>query len=459
MECGEGIYVYNADYVSINSNEIANNGQFGIKLHYHFLENEILWNNVSYCMDKGIVLFSDDYSDWQFDGATQSDGGNHMQIIEHNTVENCNAEGIMVWGNDNTNSSISWNTVCGNCKNGIYGVNQNGVEGFGDDDANDDKWFGEDGNWTSGANCSDTTNPGFDGSDDKYSYYTNYAGIVLVNTIGQKLEWNYISNNGEIEEGANNGLTCYGGMAILTTKLATIEDNTFCNNWGEYMGEEEDDYIDSLYHCAVTLVSIFWPCDSTNDNVVKWCDIEDQEYGARNILGAWYKANFDTNKCFSAKENWWGIAGGPHDPVDNGINGCSPWVNNNPDAARVDDYVDYDQFKNFQNAIELETFKATPYLKNSIRCDWLTGSELDNAGFYLVKSESYDKGYTVVNDKIIPTKGNAVNGCNYTYVDENIKPKTVYFYWLVDVNYNGTFTIHGPAYTMYESDDSYWKSR
>jgi hypothetical protein len=175
-----------------------------------------------------------------------------------------------------------------------------------------------------------------------------------------------------------------------------------------------------------------------------------QFYGARNT---------SAEKCFSAKWNYWVHPDGPDDEISetNDYYNCAI-MHDVYEIPKVDGRIDWADWTGTENAIELNEFKVSAYTGKSIICEWSTGSERDNAGFYLVKSEYYDKGYTLVNNKIIPAKGSAVDGYDYSYIDQNIKSNTVYFYWLVDVNFDGTLTIHGPAYTIYESEDSFWKS-
>jgi parallel beta-helix repeat protein len=387
-DCGEGIYLYNSDYNSIGFNIIDGNGQFGIQLNINFYDNEITYNKVSNCHDRGIVLL-DDTDDWE--------DTNHKQFIDHNEVWGCNAEGILIWGNEDDGSMISWNKVYENCKNGKFAALGEGYE-------ND---------------C----------------YGTNYAGIALVNTISQILSSNYVHHNGELDY---HPPICYGGIAILGSKNIHIETSVFEYNTG--------DYSDPLTDCAVTLVSVYHPWYG-NSITMDYCDIMNQNYGARNI--SVYE------DCMYAYDNWWG---NPYGPDDFSNGGCQIVYNPNTPHPKVNDKVMYAQWEDNMLAIELEGFRATPHLKNSVLCEWSTGSEQDNAGFYLVKSEHLDKGYTLVNDRIIAAKGDTVTGANYSYLDQNVKAHTLYFYWLVDVSFDGQFTINGPVFAVYESDDSYWES-
>jgi len=96
------------------------------------------------------------------------------------------------------------------------------------------------------------------------------------------------------------------------------------------------------------------------------------------------------------------------------------------------------------DAITLEYFNAFAS-GNDVMLEWITGTEIDNVGFYLVKSESYDKGYVLLNKEIIPAKGNAYSGYLYTFIDSDIRKGHVYFYWLAALDVYGEYKIYGPV--------------
>jgi len=96
------------------------------------------------------------------------------------------------------------------------------------------------------------------------------------------------------------------------------------------------------------------------------------------------------------------------------------------------------------NEITLEWFKAKP-VKDAVMINWKTGTEIDTLGFYIVKSEQAESGYSLVNDIIIPATGNTYSGQTYEYVDTNVESGKVYYYWLIDVDMYGSTKIHGPS--------------
>jgi len=106
-------------------------------------------------------------------------------------------------------------------------------------------------------------------------------------------------------------------------------------------------------------------------------------------------------------------------------------------------------FKSFEDqnedAITLDYFSATQERKHVV-LNWQTGTEIDNLGFYLVRSENIGSDYLQVNDEIIPTNGgNNVNGSFYSYNDYNVRPGKLYFYWLISVDIYGDCNVYGPV--------------
>jgi hypothetical protein len=96
------------------------------------------------------------------------------------------------------------------------------------------------------------------------------------------------------------------------------------------------------------------------------------------------------------------------------------------------------------NAIGFEFFKAE-VKGNNVIMTWKTGTEIDNLGFYIIKSDNVNSGYTLLNDNIIPAQGTSYAGYTYKYIDGNALSGHVYYYWLADMDIYGKYTIHGPV--------------
>ena len=68
---------------------------------------------------------------------------------------------------------------------------------------------------------------------------------------------------------------------------------------------------------------------------------------------------------------------------------------------------------------------------------WTTESELDNAGFYIYRSETKDGEFKVVNPTMIAGAGTTSERSEYTWTDTTAKPKTVYYYRIEDISHAG----------------------
>ena len=72
---------------------------------------------------------------------------------------------------------------------------------------------------------------------------------------------------------------------------------------------------------------------------------------------------------------------------------------------------------------------------------WVTESELNNAGFNILRSETKDGAFQVINVKgIVPGHGTTSEKHVYTYTDTTAKPNVVYYYQIEDVSLDGNRT-------------------
>ena len=68
---------------------------------------------------------------------------------------------------------------------------------------------------------------------------------------------------------------------------------------------------------------------------------------------------------------------------------------------------------------------------------WTTESEVDNAGFYIYRSETKNGEFKVVNPTLIQGAGTTGERNEYTWTDSTAKPNTVYYYRIEDVSHAG----------------------
>ena len=68
---------------------------------------------------------------------------------------------------------------------------------------------------------------------------------------------------------------------------------------------------------------------------------------------------------------------------------------------------------------------------------WTTESEVENAGFYIYRSETRDGTFKVVNPTLIQGAGTTSERNEYTWTDTTAKPSTVYYYRIEDISHAG----------------------
>jgi hypothetical protein len=94
--------------------------------------------------------------------------------------------------------------------------------------------------------------------------------------------------------------------------------------------------------------------------------------------------------------------------------------------------------------IELSNFTAIPG-DGEVTLMWRTESEIDTAGFNIYRGVIGSSEMTKLNDTLIPAKGTATSGSEYTYVDDDVRNGVIYIYKLEDVDTAGTVTEHKPV--------------
>jgi hypothetical protein len=76
--------------------------------------------------------------------------------------------------------------------------------------------------------------------------------------------------------------------------------------------------------------------------------------------------------------------------------------------------------------------------------EWATASELDTAGFNLLRGEGSTGPYEQVNSELIPSSSDALTGGSYRYNDNHLKAGETYYYVLEEIEINGNSNQHGP---------------
>ena len=87
--------------------------------------------------------------------------------------------------------------------------------------------------------------------------------------------------------------------------------------------------------------------------------------------------------------------------------------------------------------VELSKFRPERLENGDIVIRWITQSELNNAGFNILRSEKAEGEFKQINTKLIAGHGTTSERHTYTYTDTSAKPNVVYYYQIQDVSLDG----------------------
>ena len=88
--------------------------------------------------------------------------------------------------------------------------------------------------------------------------------------------------------------------------------------------------------------------------------------------------------------------------------------------------------------VALSSFRPLRMETGEVHIKWRTESELNNAGFNILRSENREGEFRVINVKgIIPGHGTSSETHIYSYTDTTAKPNVIYYYRIEDVAFDG----------------------
>ena len=87
--------------------------------------------------------------------------------------------------------------------------------------------------------------------------------------------------------------------------------------------------------------------------------------------------------------------------------------------------------------VQLSHFRPERTEAGTVIIKWTTESEVDNAGFNILRAETRTSVFQVINAQLIPGAGTTAERNIYTWTDATAKPNVVYYYQIEDVSFAG----------------------
>lgn len=87
--------------------------------------------------------------------------------------------------------------------------------------------------------------------------------------------------------------------------------------------------------------------------------------------------------------------------------------------------------------VQLSHFRPERTEAGTVIIKWTTESEVDNAGFNILRAETRTSVFQVINAQLIPGAGTTADRNIYTWTDATAKPNVVYYYQIEDVSFAG----------------------
>jgi hypothetical protein len=208
--------------------------------------------------------------------------------------------------------------------------------------------------------------------------------------------WNYDNASPDICEYPTTGRPCSDAVVIGQTE----GENFFC----KYEGQTEV----SEYTVAIIGITSALLDDPSTPVPGMWAHCEDAVYAESSSIKGIFISEEDSINC-----------------------GCLWAVITYPNPL----------------AVEMNFFEASG-AEEAIVLRWQTAFETDNIGFNVYRSETIIReDATQLNQELIKSlvPPGSTFGADYEFVDNSAKPYKTYFYWIEDVDVNGTITTHGPV--------------
>jgi hypothetical protein len=93
----------------------------------------------------------------------------------------------------------------------------------------------------------------------------------------------------------------------------------------------------------------------------------------------------------------------------------------------------------------------------AVKVEWETATEVNTAGFFLYRSdEESGADFEAINDQLIPSRGNAISGAAYSYIDKDVTPGRTYSYVLEEVEFDSGTNRYEEDLFSYTVPQTWW---
>jgi hypothetical protein len=104
------------------------------------------------------------------------------------------------------------------------------------------------------------------------------------------------------------------------------------------------------------------------------------------------------------------------------------------------------EFEQMPQAVAMNKFTAVGF-EDHVEIEWVTTSEIDNAGFNIYRGLSMYEPNEKINAVLIPARGTVFGETPYSFVDKDVVEGTTYYYWVEAIDVTGAGTNSKPVTT------------
>ncbi len=113
-------------------------------------------------------------------------------------------------------------------------------------------------------------------------------------------------------------------------------------------------------------------------------------------------------------------------------------------------------FEQAATAVDLSLFTASA-LPPAVSVHWKTETEIDTVGFRIWRSNTKDGNYKALNKRLVPAKGDAVQGACYEFVDSQCQGSC--YYRMEEIDTHGVSTFYSPIEAVSSRAPSIYSQR